>query len=106
QQNPLSGVSMRYSFDASDAVDAPTQKQTQYYEMLGNRGIWHDGWKAVTEHGPMAGSSGFDKDRWQLFHTDVDRSEAHDLADENPGKLEELKALWMEEAKANKVLPL
>ena len=49
-QNPLAGVSMRYSFDAADA---PTQKVTQYYEMLGHRGIWHEGWKAVTEHGPV-----------------------------------------------------
>ncbi len=90
-QNPLSGVSMRYSFDAADA---PTEKHTQYYEMLGSRGIWHDGWKAVTEHGPMSGRSNFDQDRWQLFHTDDDRSEAHDLADEHPDKVEELKALW------------
>ena len=102
-QNPLSGVSMRYSFDDADA---PTAKHTQYYEMLGNRGIWHDGWKAVTEHGPMAGTSNFDDDRWQLFHTDEDRAEAHDLADEHPDKLEELKALWFEEAEANNVLPL
>ena len=91
EQTPLAGVSMRYSFDAADA---PTRKQTQYYEMLGNRGIWHDGWKAVTEHGPMAGTAGFENDRWQLFHTDEDRAEAHDLADEHPEKVEELKALW------------
>lgn len=102
-QRPLSGVSMRYSFDSADA---PTQKVTQYYEMFGARGIWHEGWKAVTEHGPGSGMSSFDQDRWQLFHTDEDRSEAHDLADQNPEKLAELKALWMEEAKANNVLPL
>ncbi len=102
-QNPLSGVSMRYSFDDADA---PTQKHTQYYEMLGNRGIWHDGWKAVTEHGPMAGTRHFDDDQWQLFHTDVDRAEAHDVAEEHPDKVEELKALWFEEAQANNVLPL
>ncbi len=102
-QNPLSGVSMRYSFDAADA---PTQKHTQYYEMFGNRGIWHDGWKAVTEHGPVSGISNFENDRWQLFHTDEDRSEAHDVADQHPEKLEELKALWMQEAEANNVLPL
>jgi arylsulfatase len=102
-QNPLSGVSMRSSFDEADA---PTTKHTQYYEMLGNRGIWHDGWKAVTEHGPMAGTRGFDHDTWQLFHTDVDRAEARDLAGEEPEKLEELKALWHEEARANFVLPL
>jgi arylsulfatase len=74
--------------------------------MFGNRGIWHEGWKAVTEHGPTSGVSHFDEDVWQLFHTDVDRSEAHDLAVENPEKLEELKALWFEEAKRNFVLPL
>ena len=82
------------------------QKQTQYYEMFGSRGIWHQGWKAVTEHGPTSGMGNFDNDRWQLFYTDEDRSEAHDLADQHPEKLEELKALWLEEAKANNVLPL
>ena len=74
--------------------------------MFGNRGIWHDGWKAVTEHGPISGMSNFDQDTWQLFHTDVDRAEAHDLAAEHPEKLQELVALWFEEAKANNVLPL
>jgi arylsulfatase len=103
-QTPLSGVSMRYSFDAPP--DGPTEKTTQYYEMFGARGIWHDGWKAVTVHGPGNGVSHFDEDQWQLFHTDVDRSEAHDLADEHPERLEQLKALWMEEAAANNVLPL
>ncbi len=103
KQSPLSGVSMRYSFDDSAA---PTRKETQYFEMLGTRGIWHKGWKAVAEHGPFIGTGGFDKDRWQLFHTDEDRSEAHDLADRHPDKVEALVALWFEEAKANNVLPL
>ena len=67
KQNPLVGVSMRYTFDNAKA---PTRKVTQYYEMLGSRGIWHKGWKAVTEHGPFSGMGNFDKDRWQLFHTD------------------------------------
>ena len=71
---------MRYSFDADP--DGPTQKQTQYDEMFGSRGIWHQGWKAVTVHGPTSGMANFDRDRWQLFHTDEDRSEAHDLADQ------------------------
>ena len=84
----------------------PSHKHTQYYEMFGNRGIWHDGWKAVTEHGPVSGMSNFENDRWQLFHTDEDRSEAHDVADQHLDKLEELKALWMQEAEANNVLPL
>jgi arylsulfatase len=104
KQTPLPGVSMRYSFDSSDA---PTTKETQYYEMLGTRGIWHNGWKATAEHGPVPiGLGKFDQDRWQLFHTDEDRSEAQDLADQHPDKLEELKALWLEEAKKYDVLPL
>src|SRR5271156_1503909 len=96
KQNPLVGVSMRYTFDDAKA---PTRKVTQYYEMLGSRGIWHNGWKAVTEHGPFSGIGNFDKDRWQLFHTDADRSEARDVADQNPDKVNELVALWFEEAK-------
>jgi arylsulfatase A-like enzyme len=103
-QAPMPGVSMRYTFDAADA---PTRKETQYYELAGTRGIWHKGWKAATEHGPMPSDQGhFDHDRWQLFHTDDDRSEAHDLAAEHPDKVRELAALWLAEAKANNVLPL
>jgi arylsulfatase len=102
-QHPLSGVSMAYTFGGREA---PTRKETQYYEMFGSRAIWHDGWKAVTEHGPVSGMSHFDQDRWQLFHTDVDRSEARDLADQHPEKVRELVDLWFAEAKANKVLPL
>jgi arylsulfatase len=104
EQVPLPGVSMRYSFDAADA---PTAKETQYYEMLGTRGIWHQGWKAVAEHGPVPLNRGrFDEDRWQLFHTDVDRAEAHDLAEEHPDKVQELEALWLSEAEKYDVLPL
>ncbi len=95
---------MKYSFDA--APDAPSAKQTQYYSMLGTRGIWHDGWKAVAEHGPTSGIGHFDQDRWQLFHTDVDRAEAHDLAEEHPEKLQELIDVWFAEAGKFDVLPL
>jgi arylsulfatase len=102
EQSPLSGVSMAYTF----AGDGPTNKVTQYYEMMGNRGIWHEGWKAVTEHGPISDKGDFENDRWQLFHTDEDRSEFHDVSDQHPEKLEELKDLWLEEAKANNALPL
>lgn len=104
EQTPLSGVSMRYSFDAP--AEGSTAKQTQYYEMFGQRGLWHQGWKAVSVHGPVSGMGNFDDDVWELYHADVDRAEAHDLAAQHPEKLEELKALWMEEAKANNVLPL
>ncbi len=103
-QSPLPGVSMRYSFDAADA---PTTKQVQYYEMVGTRGIWQNGWKASTEHGPMPSNIGhFDHDRWQLFHVDADRAEAVDLADQYPDKLRELSDLWLEEAGKYNVLPL
>ena len=102
RQEPLAGVSMRYSFDAA----APTQKATQHYKMLSTRGLWHNGWKVSTEHGPMIDKGEFDEDRWQLFHTDVDRSEAHDLAAEHPEKVRELSEFWLTEAKKNNVLPL
>ncbi|HKA06484.1 MAG TPA: arylsulfatase [Gemmataceae bacterium] len=101
---PLAGVSMRYSFDNAKA---PTKKKIQYYEMCGTRGIWQNGWKASTEHSPLPSDQGnFDKDRWQLFHTDKDRSEANDLAAKHPERLKALISLWMKEAKRNNVLPL
>jgi arylsulfatase len=104
EQTPLPGTSMRYSFD--DAA-APTTKKTQYYEMLGTRGLWHQGWKVVAEHGPMPSGIGhFEGDTWQLFHTDEDRAEAHDLADEHPDKVVELVKLWFDEAERYDVLPL
>jgi len=94
---------MRYTFDNAKAS---TTRVTQYYEMLGSRGIWHNGWKAVTDHGPLSGLGNFDKDRWLLFHTDEDRAEAHDLADKYPEKVKEMIALWFEEAKRYNVYPL
>jgi arylsulfatase A-like enzyme len=100
EQLPVTGTSMAYSFDAPDA---PTQKPVQYFEMIGHRGIWHDGWKAVCRH--TSGTS-FDDDPWELYHVDVDRSECHDLAAEMPEKLAEMIALWWREAEANGVLPL
>ena len=104
KQIPLSGVSMKYTFDAKP--DDPTQKHVQYYTMLGTRAIWQDGWKAVAVHAPLTSKGKFDQDKWELYHTDVDRSESHDLAKENPEKLEALKKLYMEEAKKNQALPL
>lgn len=104
KQYPLSGVSMCYTFDA--APDGPTQKHVQYYSMFGTRGIWKDGWKASSVHAPLAGKGNFDKDQWQLYHVDVDRSESKDLSKENPAKLKELMDLFDEEAKKNFVYPL
>jgi len=104
EQFPLSGVSMRYSFDAKP--DGPTQKHRQYFAMLGTRAIWEDGWKAVAVHSPLTGVGKFDKDEWELYHTDVDRAEANNLAKENPEKLEALKKVWDEEADKNFAKPL
>jgi arylsulfatase len=103
EQYPLSGVSMVYSFDAPEA---PTQKKVQYYAMLGTRGIWADGWKAVAVHAPLTSKGNFDQDEWELYHVDVDRAEANNLAAEHPDKLQELIALWFSEAEKNLVLPL
>ena len=75
KQTPLVGVSMRYTFEDAKA---PTRKVTQYYEMLGNRGIWHKGWKAVTEHGPFSGLGHFDKDRWELCSRVLSRRDVVD----------------------------
>jgi len=105
EQYPLSGISMRYTFDAKP--DAPTQKKRQYYAMSGTRGMWENGWKAASLHAPCPSDQGhFDKDQWELYHTDVDRSESKDLAKEHPEKLQALIKAWFEEAETNMVLPL
>jgi arylsulfatase A-like enzyme len=104
KQVSISGVSMAYTFDAEP--DAPTQKEVQYYAMLGSRGIWKDGWKAAAIHAPLSGKGNFDQDDWELYHVAVDRSESNDLAEENPEKLQELIDAWFVEAKKNNVLPL
>ena len=103
EQYPLSGVSMKYSFDDPDEA---THKKRQYYTMLGTRAIWEDGWKAVAMHVPFSNKGKFDKDEWELYHVDADRSESINLADKYPEKLEHLKKVWMEEAEKNFVLPL
>ena len=103
EQYPLSGVSMRYTFDAPTA---PTQKKRQYYAMLGTRAIWEDGWKAVALHAPISGKGHLDKDVWELYHVDVDPAESKDLAKEHPEKLQALIKAWFEEADKNLVLPI
>jgi arylsulfatase A-like enzyme len=104
KQTPLSGVSMAYTFDAEP--NGPTQKEIQYFAMLGSRGIWKDGWKAAAVHAPLSGQGNFDKDEWELYHVAVDRSESNNLAKENPKKLQELIDAWFAEAEKNNVLPL
>ncbi len=102
-QSDFDGVSMRY---ALDDASAPTARRTQFYAMLGSRAIWHEGWKAVTTHPTIAGWGNFNDDVWELYHTDVDRSELHDLAAEHPEKVRELVNLWFAEAGANGAFPL
>jgi arylsulfatase len=104
EQYPLSGVSMKYSFDAKP--DAPTTKKRQYYAMLGTRGMWENGWKAVAMHAPLSSKGHFDKDVWELYHVDADRAESKNVAKEHPEKLEALIKAWFEEADKNFVLPL
>lgn len=101
-QIPIQGVSMAYCFDKA-AAEAPTQKQTQIFEMVGHRGIWHRGWKAVAFH--ERGKS-FDDDVWELYHIDRDFSECHDLASKDPDKLREMVDLWWAEAGRIGALPL
>jgi arylsulfatase A-like enzyme len=102
-QSRFDGVSMRYSFDDASGLSA---RRTQFYSMLGSRSIWHDGWKAVTNHVVCAGWSNFGDDTWELYHTDADRSECHDLAAAEPGRLRDLINLWYAEAGANGAFPL
>ena len=83
-QKPLDGVSFKAALEDSSAA---TGKDTQFYTMLGTRGIWHNGWFANTVHAATpAGWSHFDKDRWELYHIEADRSQCHDLAAEQPGQ--------------------
>jgi arylsulfatase A-like enzyme len=102
-QSRIDGVSMRYSFGDPSA---PSARPTQFYSMLGSRAIWHDGWKAVTTHPTISGWSHFNDDTWELYHTDVDRSELHDLAGEHPERVREMVNLWFAEAGANGAFPL
>lgn len=103
EQYPLSGVSMKYSFDNASV---PSKKKKQYYAMLGTRAIWQDGWKAAALHAPLTGKGHFDKDEWELYHVDTDRAESKNLAAEHPEKLKELISVWFDEAEKNLVLPL
>jgi arylsulfatase A-like enzyme len=106
QQIPLQGTSMAYSFDDADAAD---RHETQYFEMFCNRGIYHQGWTAVTRHStpwdPSTELPAFDDDVWELYGPD-DWTQAHDLAKDNPQKLAELQRLFLLEASKYNVFPL
>ena len=105
QQSPLEGVSMVYSFDDAGATDRHT---TQYFEMFCNRGIYHEGWTAVTRHSTpwvLTEMPAFDDDVWELYGPD-DWSQAYDLAADQPDKLRDLQRLFLIEAGKYNVLPL
>ena len=105
-QKPMEGTSMAYTFDAPDAEE---RHVTQYFEMFGNRGIYHEGWTAVTRHSlPWITREwpSFDADEWELYDTTTDWSQARDLSGEMPDKLRELQQLFLIEAAKYNVFPL
>src|SRR5271170_3698638 len=103
KQEPIEGVSMMYTFDKANA-DAPSKHETQYFEMLGNRAIYHDGWVAATTppEAPWLLGTGKLTDindyKWELYNIADDYSEDNDLASKMPDKLKELQALFLSEA--------
>jgi arylsulfatase len=106
EQRPMEGVAMNYSFDDAAAPDA---RRTQYFEMIGNRAIYHEGWFAGTIHkAPWEATPRrpLSDDVWELYNVDEDFSQARDLAQRNPAKLEELKKLFLAEAAKYNVLPI
>ncbi|MCU0290434.1 MAG: arylsulfatase [Thermoanaerobaculaceae bacterium] len=106
QQDPIEGTSMLYSFGDARAAE---RHETQYFEVMGNRAIYHKGWTAVTKHYTpwiMAPRPALDDDVWELYDTTKDWSQSRDLSKENPRKLFELQRLWLIEATRYKVLPV
>jgi arylsulfatase len=111
EQQPVDGASLRTTFADRDA---PEVRDTQYFEMLGSRSIYHDGWKATTDHVSegvlderlLEGSRDLDADRWNLFRLDDDFAEARDLAAERPDVVADLAARWEAEAERNQVFPI
>src|SRR4029079_17153031 len=107
QQSPMEGTSMLYAFADADAAE---RHDLQYFEMFGNRGVYHRGWSAVTKHRTpwnlMEKTVALDDDVWELYDGSVDYSQARDLAAEQPERLHELQRLWLIEAVKYNVLPI
>lgn len=106
EQRPMDGVSMLYTVDDAKAKDRRT---TQYFEMFGNRGIYHDGWVACTRHSIpwlLAENPPLKDDVWELYNVNEDFSEANNLAASNPDKLKELQKIFEQEAIKNNVFPI
>jgi len=109
-QKPIEGTSLLYTFDKANAV-VPTRHKTQYFEMFGNRALYHEGWWACTKvvrppWDVTAKSSDPMKMEWELYNLDEDFSQSTNVADKNPAKLKELQAIFMTEAKKYQVLPI
>ena len=102
-QVPLEGVNFRSTFESDDV---PTPKESAFFSMLGSRAVWHKGWKAVSVHPTIAGWSNFGHDRWELYNTVDDPTECHDLAAEEPVKVQELINEWFHLAGMYHGLPL
>ena len=110
KQKPIEGISMAYTFDKANAK-APSKHETQYFEMVGNRAIYHDGWVAATTPpvapwllgAKMPALSDY---HWELYNIANDFSENNDLAAKQPEKLKEMQALFLTEAQKYQVLPL
>ncbi len=112
KQRPIEGVSMLYTFNKANA-NAPSKRDTQYFEMVGNRGIYHDGWMANTTPPSPSWEMGTGKladlntgYRWELYHITEDYSQFNDLAAKMPDKLKEMQALFATEAPKYNVFPL
>ncbi len=106
EQVAFNGTSLAYSFDNAAA---PETHKTQYFEMFGNRAIYHEGWVAATRHSipwVMEKLPSLDQDVWELYHVDEDFSQANNLAASNPEKLKELKNKFKEEGEKNHVFPI
>jgi arylsulfatase len=105
-QRAMDGISLAYTWDDPDARG---RRATQYFEMFGNRAIYHEGWVAATRHSIpwlMVPLPPFDQDRWELYNVDEDFSQANDLATRYPERLRSLQELFLVEAVRNSVLPL
>ncbi|MCW5314235.1 sulfatase-like hydrolase/transferase [Nostoc sp. KVJ3] len=107
KQQAIEGTSLVYTFDNPES---PSHRKTQYFEMLGNRAIYDEGWVAAARHRrlPWQGTvaANFDQDPWELYNIEEDFSEANNLAEQNPDKLEKLQKLFLSEARKHQVLPL
>ena len=111
-QRPIEGVSMAYTWDKAN-VNAPSKRQTQYFEMFGNRGIYHDGWYANTRPinlpwnlGATPNQDVMNSYTWELYDLSKDWTQSNDLAAANPAKLKEMQELFMVEATKYQVFPL